>query len=74
MTNDQFSRLVHESLRTLRVENVRIDRKFDTDEFVCTVKFAVYAEDEIGVFSALHTVVVGVTEHLMHKYSTRNNT
>lgn len=74
MTEKQFSQMALASLRSLSVQGVSVTRKFETDQFVCKVTFVVNAEDEIGVFSALHTVLAGVTEHLMRKHSTRNNT
>ena len=74
MNDKQFSQLVHESLRVLNVKDVSITKDFEVDRYVCRVVFLVDAEDEIGAFSALHTVVAGVTEHLMRKYSKRNKT
>ena len=73
MNTAQLSKVVHESLRSLSVKNVEITRDFETDRYVCKVVFVVNAEDEIGVFSALHAVVAGVTEHLISKYKTGMN-
>lgn len=68
MQKTTLERLIHDSLRSLSVKDVRIDRDHETDQFVCSVRFLVNAEDEIGVFSALHTVVAATTEHLMRKH------
>jgi hypothetical protein len=49
------------------MKDVQIDRDLVTDKFVCRVKFVVDAQDELGIFSALHTVVTAMNAHLMDK-------
>jgi hypothetical protein len=67
MEYNRLAKLTHGLLCSLGVKDVRIDRDLDSDKFVCRVTFVVDAQDELGVFSALHTVVAAINAHLVDK-------